>query len=255
MDVLLLRFEAPLLSFGAPIVDNLGVIQPFPALSMIVGLFGNALGWEHREHAALDELQARVRYAARCDRPGRLITDYQTVDLEQSFLIDKNTAWTTRGHVDERGKGAATRGTHIRYRDYWADSVHTVAVALAPAEPAPTVRDLAAALNEPARPLFVGRKCCLPSRPLLLGVTDAPSALAALCRTPRADSDPVADGEPHRRLPAWWFAEEEGEGVPPQSRLLVVTDERDWRNQVHGGERPMRHGLIDPPRAPAGGEG
>lgn len=248
MDVLLLRFDAPLLSFGAPIVDNLGVIQPFPALSMIVGLFGNALGWEHREHVALEALQARVRYAARSDRRGELVSDYQTVDLEQPFLIDADSAWTTRGRIEERGKGAATRGTHIRHRDYWADGVHTVAVSLVPAGDAPTVGELRAALAAPARPLFVGRKCCLPSRPILVDVVDAPSPLAALCRAPR-DPRGAPRGPDGGRLAAWWFAEEEGDWVPRESRVVVVTDERDWRNQVHGGERWMRHGLIDPPSA------
>ena len=44
VDALLLRLDAPLMSFGAPMVDSNGVIQEFPALSMLTGLLGNALG-------------------------------------------------------------------------------------------------------------------------------------------------------------------------------------------------------------------
>ena len=33
MDILLMRLDAPLMSFGAPMVDKHGVIQPWPALS------------------------------------------------------------------------------------------------------------------------------------------------------------------------------------------------------------------------------
>jgi len=38
MDILLLRFDAPLMSFGGPIVDNHGIIQTYPALSMLMRL-------------------------------------------------------------------------------------------------------------------------------------------------------------------------------------------------------------------------
>ena len=71
MDVLILRFDAPLMSFGAPIVDNQGEIQPYPALSMMTGLLGNALGFDHSEFDRLERLQERLRYASRQDRRGR----------------------------------------------------------------------------------------------------------------------------------------------------------------------------------------
>ena len=38
--VLLLRLDAPLVSFGGPMVDHRGVVQRMPALSMITGLLG-----------------------------------------------------------------------------------------------------------------------------------------------------------------------------------------------------------------------
>jgi len=81
MRAIVLRFDAPLVSFGAPAVDQNGVVQPFPALSMLTGLIANALGWEHRESDKLDALQERLRYAARTDRRGEALLDYQTVDL------------------------------------------------------------------------------------------------------------------------------------------------------------------------------
>ena len=45
MRHLVLRLEAPLMAFGGETIDNLGIIRPFPAASMITGLFANALGW------------------------------------------------------------------------------------------------------------------------------------------------------------------------------------------------------------------
>ena len=68
---LLLRFDAPLISFGAPMVDQNGVVQQMPALSMLTGLLGNALGLTHGEHRRLERLQERIRFASRIDCGGR----------------------------------------------------------------------------------------------------------------------------------------------------------------------------------------
>ena len=42
---LVLQLEAPLVAFGGVTIDHIGVIRDFPALSMLTGLFANALGW------------------------------------------------------------------------------------------------------------------------------------------------------------------------------------------------------------------
>jgi CRISPR system Cascade subunit CasD len=235
MDLLLLRLDAPLMSFGGPVVDNHGVIQDLPCLSTLVGLLANALGWEHGDAERLQRLQARLRFGVRRDRQGSRLADFQTVDLGQPFLA---AGWTTRGAPEGRDGGDAKVGTHIRYRDYLADAVYTVALALEPADETPSLTDLEAALAEPERPLFIGRKCCLPAAPLLLGRIEAESVRAALGRAEplakaRRDEGPVA---------AWWPEEEAGGAA---SRVVAVTDERDWRNQIHVGRRLVRHGLVE----------
>ncbi len=83
MRVLVLRFDAPLQGFGSVAVDDRRPVQEFPALSMLTGLLANALGYEHRDAVRLERLQSRVRYGSRCDRAGRKLSDYQTVDLGQ----------------------------------------------------------------------------------------------------------------------------------------------------------------------------
>jgi len=75
MDVLLLRLEAPLMSFGAVMIDKRGVIQRYPALSAVCGLLANALGFHHRDTDALERLQQRLRYACREDRRGERLRD------------------------------------------------------------------------------------------------------------------------------------------------------------------------------------
>jgi CRISPR system Cascade subunit CasD len=248
--VLLLRFDAPLMAFGGVAVDQYGVTRDFPAASMLTGLLGNALGWDHSEGERLNALQGRLRFAARCDRPGTRVRDFQTVDLRQTHLDAKRVGWTTRGSVMDREGGPASKGTHIRYRDYLADAIYTVALALEPPEPAPRLVQLAAALAEPARPLFIGRKPCLPSTLMLVSSTpvEAEGVLAALSTLPRVARGLPAH-PPHGRVSAWW---PDDEPVPAgvdltQSRQVPIYDRRDWVNQIHTGRRIIREGLIDPP--------
>jgi CRISPR system Cascade subunit CasD len=173
---LLLRLEAPLMSFGSVSVDEHGFIQRWPAVSMLCGLFGNALGYRRTDAEQLDALQRRIVWAARLDRPGVMLQDFQTARIGKN---DK--AWTTRGRPEVRGGGGATyESPHIRYRDYWADASLAVAVRLEPADEAPSLDALAMALRTPARPLFIGRKSCLPSCRILEGAVEASDALAAL---------------------------------------------------------------------------
>jgi CRISPR system Cascade subunit CasD len=228
-EVLLLRLDAPLMSFGGVVVDELGVTEPFPTRSMLAGLLGNALGYDHRDAEALSRLQDRLRHAVRRDRPGSLLVDFQTVDLGQPFLSE---AWTTRGIAVSRRGGSAATSTHIRRRHFWADAVFTVALALDPENEEPGLSRCTAALGEPERPLFLGRKPCLPSLPLVLATGRAESLHQALRRAPL--SERAVQGGPWA---AWW--PEVGEPAPPsgKGRLMPISDERDWSNQIHTGRR------------------
>ncbi|MFN7183514.1 MAG: type I-E CRISPR-associated protein Cas5/CasD [Thermomonas haemolytica] len=234
MDVLLLRLNAPLMSFGAVVVDQNHPVWRFPSVAMLTGILGNALGWDHRDTGRLQSLQDRLRFAARWDAEPELLTDYQTVDLGQDFMI--GTGWTTRGHREDRGKGAATTGTHIRYRDHWANGVATVALAL-DGEGDPDLAVLEQALRFPARPLFIGRKPCLPAGPLLLGRRTADGVRAALA------AEPLADIGPRRRpgrIPALWPLDE-GEGSQAEERYAT----RDWRNNIHRGTERHAVGFLE----------
>jgi CRISPR system Cascade subunit CasD len=233
-DILLLRFDAPLVAFGGVLIDNYGFTQRFPGRSMLAGLLGNALGYVHAEFPRLQSLQRRIRYGARCDRAGRPLVDYHTVDLSQSFM---QSEWTARGIPEGRDGGPASKGTHIRYRHYLADAVYSVALTLADHDTSPTVDEVEHALREPARPLFIGRKSCLPAAPFLIGRVQAVSLLSALKELPSL-LERGSDGE----MAAWWPADEDaGEAG---ARQIYVTDDRDWANQIHAGRRWMHEGTI-----------
>ena len=230
MRHLILKLESPMMSFGGETIDNLGVIRPFPAASMLTGLFANALGWRRTERERHQRLQDRLVFAARIDREpatGVRMTDFQTAQLGAS-----DRGWTTRGQPEGRAGGPNTyNAPHLRYRDYYADMRVTVALRLQPKDETPTLDELAAALDEPARPLFIGRKSCLPSIPLFGDFEEGDTALAALLRRPLYCAPRAA--EPIRTL---W---PEGEGVAhiEPHRNGMLTDQRNWMSGLHGGGR------------------
>lgn len=234
---LLLRLEAPLMAFGGPMVDHIGRTRDVPGQAQLTGLLGNALGWRHGDEAALGALQRRLRFAAADARAGERLRDYHTVDLGRPHLTGRG--WTTRGRVEGRD-GASSDTTHIRHRWYLADALVLVALTLEPAEPAPTLSDLATALERPARPLFIGRKPCLPTAPLLLGVTDAGHVTAALCHgLAKLGCAAGVRIELDARLAV-------GVAFPGPTEAERLVDRRDWRNQLHDGERAVVRTRLPP---------
>ncbi len=248
LDILLLRFDAPLMSFGGVAVDERGVIDETPGLSLVTGLIANALGWHHRDHLALARLQERLRLATRRDRAGVLLDEFQTVDLGQPNM---EPGWTTWHQPATRG-GANSRATHIRRRQFWADAVFTLALTVDPATEEPDLDAVERALLEPERPLFLGRKSCLPADRLVIGRRRAPTLKHAVATAPlprpagRADTGraETAGTDTAGSLTIWW---PEGDAPAPDTETgdrQPVYDLRDWANQVHTGRRFVYRGTV-----------
>ncbi|HHY09552.1 MAG TPA: type I-E CRISPR-associated protein Cas5/CasD [Firmicutes bacterium] len=242
MKALILRLDAPFVSFGTVLVDHHGFTDNFPGLAMLTGLVGNALGWEHGDFRKLQNLQARLDFAARWDVLANPMIDYHTVDLGADKM--RSGGWTTRGEPEHRAGGTAARyGTHQRYRHYLADGLMTIALGLKQeGEPGlPTIKD---ALDRPARPLFIGRKTCLPARPLLdpfNPVVEGTSLVEILKTIPvwgRDGREVAKDG----KMYACWTPTED-EQMARECR--EVYDLRDWRNQIHAGNRLRREGMLE----------
>ena len=212
-----LRLTAPLMAFGGVAIDQVGPTRDFPSASALIGLLANALGWRRQDGAAHQALQDRLEFGALIAREGRLLTDSQNAKLAAN-----DRGWTTWGRPDERA-GATYDRPHRRRRAYLADHDCRVVLRLAPGE-GPDLDALAGALDRPARPLFIGRKPCLPSAPLFAGWVegaDARAALAALALPGRA-MWPMTDGEPGHDLP----------------------DLRNWVSGLHGGSRLVCEGVL-----------
>jgi CRISPR system Cascade subunit CasD len=239
MQVLILRLEGPLMSFGDVAIDEIRPTRRLPARSMLTGLLANALGYAHRDVAALDRLQERLRFAARLDQEGQGLVDFQTAELSQHDPL-----WTTHGVPAERAGGAASySGPALRYRHYRADAAVTVALTLAPAGESPDLAALEAALRRPERPLFIGRKGCPPSRPILDRLVEVESLIAALDQVAPFGQGPLSDDP-------LLIETEDDPGEPEAQRLIAVADRRDWRLGLHAGQSQRRE-LRRPPPAGA----
>jgi len=237
---LLLRLEAPLIAFGGETIDNFGVIRDFPALSMMTGLFANALDWRREDCELHDRLQSRLLIGSRLNTPIQRLREYQTAQL-----FEKDQGWTTFGVPEGRAPSPSYSMqadgrkslTWQRYRDYHASLNVLVALRLEPSDNALTLDDLAVALDHPARPLFIGRKTCLPSQRIFAGWQDADNVLHALqtAHLPKVSSA--------QSLQMQW---PDGEGNLVGDRLIDLCDERNWTSGVHGGWRPVREGSFTP---------
>lgn len=259
---LLLRLEAPLVAFGGEAIDNYGVVQDFPLLSMLSGLVANALGWRRGHDAvATQRLQDRLVIAARLDRQPTRLRDFQTAQL-----FSTSAGWTTRGRPEGHGKpskswqvdGEHLRRTgakrytitHQRFRDMDADVLCLVAARLDPPGEQPDLRAVQKAVAHPERPLFIGRKPCLPTAPIVIGSIDAETSHEALRRWPdlTAEVSPGYCGLTHDARPrrAFWPFGDGPDALTANGRQRMVTDERNWLAGPHGGGRRVIEGLITP---------
>ncbi len=226
-----------MVSFGTTLVDQNGFIDRFPGLSMLVGLLANAMGWDHTEVDKLSSLQNRLVYAARWDAAPEHLVDYHTADLGQTKMQDP--FWTTQGVPERRAGGTAGHATHQRYRHYWADGLMTVVMGLS-TDGEPTLSRIVSALRRPERPLFWGRKTCLPARPLLdpeSPVAEGVDVLDILAKVEIWDRSgtPARDNAPRE---ACWPLELSG------GTVRQISDTRDWANQLVTGSRGRREGLV-----------
>ena len=242
---LVLRLASPLIAFGGETIDNQGVIRDFPALSMLTGLIANALGWDRGQDAPHNRLQQRLRMGTVLEpmavRSG-VTQSQRLVDFQTAELGAGDKGWTTRGQPEERRGGAGSyTGPHLRFRHYHAELTAWVALHLEPADEAPTLEQVAAALDRPARPLFIGRKPCLPIGRLVAGWQEAEHVLGALAAWTE-------------QLPAngngWRVQWPDGQGKLESDRRIDLCDERNWTSGLHGGWRPVREGRL-PARADA----
>ncbi|MDK3016473.1 type I-E CRISPR-associated protein Cas5/CasD [Pseudodonghicola flavimaris] len=221
-----LRLAAPLMAFGGVAIDHVGPTREYPSASALTGLFANALGWRRQDRAKHQALQDRLVFGALSVLPKGETVPLVVTDTQNAKLEKSDRGWTTWGQPEGRA-GATYDSPHRRRRDYLADHETRVVLRLSDGN-GPGLEELAAALDRPARPLFIGRKPCLPTSRLFVGWVGGVSvhdALAALGIRGRA---------------LW---PDEG-GAYPGALRYDLADLRNWQSGLHGGSRIVYEGEL-----------
>ena len=232
---LVLNLESPLMSFGGVSIDHIGPTRNFPTASMLVGFLANAMGWTWSDYNKHQVLQNRLIFAVCRKHDGSLITDSQNAQLKK-----EESGWTTRGNPEGRA-GNSYSAPHRRKRDYLVDTSFLVVIRLEPAESKPTLEDIEISLDHPVRPLYIGRKSCLPTKPILSKSEDrwvlADSAYSALCCLSNGSSEMFA------QWPRGQGPENQEEGVVG---IFDLQDLRNWHAGFHSGSRQVIEGYLKP---------
>lgn len=142
MSTLLIRLAGPMQAWGASSRFTRRETRREPTKSGVVGLLAAARGMRRTDE--LEEL-AQLSFGVRVDQPGSLIRDFQV-----ARSLD--------------GK----KSMPLSYRYYLGDAVFVAAVEGDDA----LVDGLSEALRRPTFPLYLGRRSCPPSLPLMLEATD-----------------------------------------------------------------------------------
>jgi len=191
-NTLFLRLEGPLQAWGDQ--QSKFVVRrtaEAPTKSGVIGMLGAALGVSRPE--AIDKWLPKLcalRLGVRLDRPGVRWWDYHTVGAGMQMRIAE-------------GEGKSKPGAMLTRREYLCDASFLVALQGEPG----LIAQLEAAIKAPHWTLYLGRKSCPPSRPLLLShqgdgahpAGDFPDLLSALQAVPwrrrlkRDQSPPTVD--------------------------------------------------------------
>lgn len=150
-ELLLLRLEGPLQSWGTRARWDFRDTGDEPTKSGIVGLLGCALGCS-RYDPYLEILSKNLTLGIRVENPGTKVTDFQTIS----------------GHLPmASGKLKPQISTIISEREYLQDAAFLVVLSA----PTNILIQCFLVLSQPKWPIYLGRKSCIPSRPILQALT------------------------------------------------------------------------------------
>ena len=165
--ILVLRLEGPLQSWGENAKWDFRDSSTMPTKSGIVGLLGCAMG-EERGSQVLLELARSITVAVRADRPGVKFVDFQTVQGKPLKTADG---------------GKRSNNTILSPHAYLQDASFTVFINTSPE----WQQRIISALENPKWCMYLGRKNCVPSRPILADRMEAADLMEALKEYPAAE--------------------------------------------------------------------
>ena len=146
MATLLLRLAAPLQAWGSDSKFNIRSTEREPTKSGVIGMIAAAMGIQRNDDPRKLEPLNALNFGVRVEREGKLLKDFHMVHE----MVDK-------------------KDSHVTERYYLSDAVFLAALE---SDDKAFLEQIAAALKSPVYPLFLGRRSCPPTLPLVLGIRD-----------------------------------------------------------------------------------
>ena len=177
---LLLRLEAPLQSWGLHGRFSSKDTYRSPTKSGVIGLIANAMGRDRTE--PIDDL-AQCTVSIRVDREPRIEMDFQTAGSGSGEPLLALHGREKIGYFAPQSQRDSAKAANpiIMRRHYLADGSFVVALG----GPPDTLTAAATAIQAPARPLYLGRRGFVPTRPIFEGIIEADEPLDALRQAPQ----------------------------------------------------------------------
>lgn len=177
-DILLLRLEGPMQSWGTRSRWDVRDTGPDPSKSGVIGLLGCALGLR-RGDPDLVRLDRELRFGLRTDAPGSIASDYHTVSgYHRTADGGFRYSGSTNSISNLANAAKYDEYTVVSQREYIDDASFLVAMS---DDGSSILRCLSGesdergwlwSLRNPRWPLYLGRRSCVPSRPIFEKLTD-----------------------------------------------------------------------------------
>lgn len=155
MATLLLRLAAPLQAWGADSKFETRRTNREPTKSGVLGMLAAALGLRRDDDVSLQKLN-KLQFGVRIDKEGKLLVDFHMANPPSGDYKYVNYKPPGNGYVT--------------YRHYLSDAVFLAGLSC---DDKVFLEKLQGALLHPVFPLFLGRRSCPPSLPLVLGIREA----------------------------------------------------------------------------------
>ena len=165
-NYLVLRLEGPLQCWGERAKWKYRDTADFPTKSGVTGLIACAMALS-RDNVQIGRICSQLEMAVRADRLGTRMVDYHTVSSYGLMTAERKTR-------NKKNQLA----TIENYCSYLQDASFLVALD----GPAELLQQIAEALASPHWPIYLGRKSCVPSLPVLGSFTDRYASLDDLMR-------------------------------------------------------------------------
>ena len=148
MATLLLRLAAPLQAWGSDSKFNIRNTEREPTKSGVISMIAAAMGIQRNDPPELLEPLVKLKFGIRVDREGKLLKDFHMVHEYKNGKMDDS---------------------HLTTRYYLSDAVFLAALESDNRE---YLEEIADALKRPVYPLFLGRRSCPITLPLIIGISD-----------------------------------------------------------------------------------